>query len=90
MLKDQYIVSFVVVIDTKHLHTSVLKPTHMHTHIQALFFTHMKIALSLIKSSTAERFPNTMLMIRKKNAPLLLLRQGGTETYLKVIDSSDS
>lgn len=32
----------------------------------------MKIALSLIKSSTAERFPNTMLMIRKKKAPVLL------------------
>lgn len=34
----------------------------------------MKIALSFIKSSTAERFPNTMLMIRKKNAPLLPLK----------------
>ena len=40
-----------------------------------LSFTHMKIALSLIKSSTAERFPNTMLMIRKKNAPLLSHRE---------------
>lgn len=31
----------------------------------------MNMALSLIKSSTAERFPKTMLMIRKKKAPLL-------------------
>lgn len=36
--------------------------------------THIKIALSLIKSSTAERFPNTMFMMRKKKAPLLWWR----------------
>lgn len=40
-----------------------------------LFYsTHMKMALSLIKSSTAERFPNTMFMVRKKKAPVLMWR----------------
>lgn len=41
-------------------------------HIKHFIAAYMKIALSLIKSSTAERFPNTMFMMRKKNAPLLI------------------
>lgn len=34
-------------------------------------FTYINILRSLMKSSTADRFPNTMFMIMKKNAPTL-------------------
>ena len=33
--------------------------------------THRNIALSLIKSSTAERFPNTMFIMMKNRPPVL-------------------
>lgn len=46
-----------------------------HAHCWVLSFTHIKIFLSLIKSSTADRLEKTMLIMRKKNAPALLWRQ---------------